>query len=163
MTTKASYTAEEWQLLLDVPTLAGLAVMMSGKSGLGTMKEAIAVTQGTLSGSATHPGSELIQAIVTARKGGEKSTAESFTDNPYQGLGREKFVEMVAGKCKAANDLLARKGTPEEAAAFKDWVVSIADGVAKAAREGGILGFGGTLVSAEEVAAIEQIKASLTV
>lgn len=35
MTTKSEYTAEEWQLLLDVPTLAGLAVMMSGKSGLG--------------------------------------------------------------------------------------------------------------------------------
>lgn len=162
MTTKADYTSEEWQLLIDAPTLAGLAVMMAGKSGLGTMKEAVAVTQGTLSGGEDHPNVELIQAIIEARaKGGEKSTAETLTDNPYQGLGREKFVETAAEKCKAASELLARKATTEEAAAFKAWVVSIADRVAKAAREGGFLGFGGTQVSEEEVAAIDRIKASL--
>ena len=32
MTKKADYTAEEWQLLLDVPALAGLGVMMAGRA-----------------------------------------------------------------------------------------------------------------------------------
>jgi hypothetical protein len=162
MTKKTDYTSEEWQLLLDVPTLAGLAVMMSGKSGLGTMKEALAVTQGTLSGGSAHANIELIQAIVEARlKGGETSTAETISGNPYSGLGREKFAEVVAGKCQAAADLLARKATAEEAQAFKAWVMSITDQVAKAAREGGFLGFGGTQVSAEEVAAIDSIRTAL--
>jgi hypothetical protein len=90
MTTKSDYSDEEWQLLIDVPILAGLAVMMSGKSGLGTMKEAVSLTQNTLSGAQEYPNVELIRAIVDARlKGGEKSSAESFTHNPYQGLGIE--------------------------------------------------------------------------
>ncbi|MGZ9021520.1 MAG: hypothetical protein ACXW3S_16555, partial [Rhodoplanes sp.] len=89
MTKKADYTSDEWQLLIDVPTLAGLAVMVAGKSGLGTMKEAVAVTQGTLSSGDAHPNVELLQAIIDARmKGGEKSTAEMLTDNSYRGLGR---------------------------------------------------------------------------
>ncbi|HRW60138.1 MAG: hypothetical protein RKP20_09940 [Candidatus Competibacter sp.] len=162
MTTKSEYNAEEWQLLLDVPTLAGLAVMMSAKSGLGTMKEAISLTRSTLEGGKEFPNVELIQAIVNARlKGGEKSTAETFTDNPYQGLGIEKFKAAVSEKCRAASEVLARKATPEEAVAFRTWVLSIADNVSKAAYEGGFLGFGGTQVSPEEVAAIDSIKAAL--
>src|SRR5512132_388880 len=117
MTKKADYTADEWQLLLDVPALAGLGVMMAGKSGLGTMKEAIALTQGVMAGSRDYPNLELIQSIIEARlKGGERSTAETLSGNPYQGLGREKFVDVVAEKCTAAAALLAAKATPEEAA-----------------------------------------------
>jgi hypothetical protein len=163
MTTKTDYSDEEWQLLLDVPTLTGLAVMMSGKSGLGTMKEAVSLTRGALDGAKEHPNIELIKAIVDARvKGGEKSSAESFTDNPYQGLGVEKFMGIVLEKCRSASEVLARKATTEEATAFRSWVLSIADNVSKAAREGGFLGFGGTQVSAEEVAAINSIKSALT-
>jgi hypothetical protein len=163
MTKKTDYTSDEWQLLIDAPTLAGLAVMVAGKSGLGTMKEAVAVTQGTLSSGDAHPNVELVQAIIEARtKGGEKSSAETMTNNPYQGLGREKFVEVAAEKCTAASELLGRKATAEEALAFKAWVLSIADRVAKAAREGGFLGVGGTQVSEEEVATVDRIKASLS-
>lgn len=162
MTTKADYTAEEWQLLVDAPTFAGLAVMMSGKSGLGTMKEAVSLTQSILGGGKEHPNVALIQAIVEARvKGGEKSSAETFTDNPYQGLGVDKFMQTAAETCQAAAGVVSKKATPEEATAFRAWVLSIADTVAKAAREGGFLGFGGTQVSAEEVAAIDRIKAAL--
>lgn len=162
MTTKTDYSDEEWQLLIDAPILAGLAVMMSGKSGLGTMKEAVSLTQGTLSGAKEYPNVELIGAIVDARlKGGEKSSAETFTNNPYQGLGIEKFMATVSEKCKAASEVLAKKATPEEASAFRAWVLSIADDVSKAAREGGFLGFGGTQVSVEEVAAIDRIKSAL--
>ena len=163
MTTKTDYSDEEWQLLIDVPTLTGLAVMMSGKSGLGTMKEAVSLTQSILDGAKEYPNVELIRAIVDARlKGGEKSSAETFTNNPYQGLGIEKFMATVAEKCKAASEVLAKKATPDEASAFRTWVLSIVDDVSKAAREGGFLGFGGTQVSAEEVAAIDRIKSALT-
>jgi hypothetical protein len=56
-----------------------------------------------------------------------------------------------------------REVDAEEAAGFKTWVLSIGDQVAKAAREGGFLGFGGTQVSAEEVTMIDRIKASFSV
>lgn len=164
MTTKADYTADEWQVLVDVPTLAGLAVMMSGKSGLGTMKEAVALTQSVVDGREDHPSVSLIQAIIDGRlKGSDKSTAETFTNNPYTGLGIEKFMATVAERCKAAAEILAKKAPAEEASAFRAWVLQIAENVAKAAREGGFLGFGGTQVSTEEVAAIDRIKSSLSV
>jgi hypothetical protein len=120
------------------------------------------LTQGTLSGAKEYPNVEWIGAIVDARlKGGEKSSAETFTNNPYQGLGIEKFMATVSDKCAAASKVLANKATPEEASAFRAWVLSIADDVSKAAREGGFLGFGGTQVSVEEVAAIDRIKSAL--
>ena len=136
MTKKADYTADEWQLLLDVPALAGLAD--DGRQERPRHdEEAIALTQGVMAGSCDYPNLELIQSIIEARlKGGERSTAETLSGNPYQGLGREKFVDVVAEKCTAAAALLAAKATPEEAAGLKAWIISIGDQVAKAAREG---------------------------
>ncbi len=55
MSSKNDYSAEEWQLLLDVPPLVGTAVMMAGGSGLGTLKEAFAIASGVLvRGTATN-------------------------------------------------------------------------------------------------------------
>ena len=48
---------------------------------------------------------------------------------------------------RTALSILGAKGTPEEVAAFRQWLYGIAEKVAKAAKEGGFLGFGGTQVS----------------
>jgi hypothetical protein len=51
--------------------------------------------------------------------------------------------------------------TGEDAAAIKVWILSTAEKVAGAAKEGGFLGMGGTLVSAEEHAALDELKGIL--
>src|SRR6185369_3220690 len=60
-------------------------------------------------------------------------------------------------------DLLARKAPPDEAEGFKRWMLSIAERVSKAAREGGVLGIGSKLVSEKETTMIDELAGALGV
>lgn len=53
------------------------------------------------------------------------------------------------------------KATPDEAKAYKEWVVSVAENVAEAAKEGGFLGIDGTQVSEKEKIALDEISKGL--
>ncbi|MDX1762862.1 MAG: hypothetical protein R3231_00935 [bacterium] len=163
MSGKGDYTPEEWQLLIDIPTMVGAAVMVIGKSGLGSLKESFAMAQGTLSAVEGYPDNELVQALIQGRlKEGAKSTLESLR-HPYKGVDREAFKEIVVEKCREAAELLKRKSTEDEARGYKEWALSIGEKVAQAAREGGFLGFGGEQVSQEEKTALREISTALGV
>jgi hypothetical protein len=152
------FTPDEWQLLLDVPALAGTAMMVAGKSGLGTVKESFAIAQGILSGAKDHPESPLIHELVTARKDRrEKSGVESLS-GPYFGMDVNQLQQCTLDKAASAADLIRRKCGPSETGVFMDWVISIAERVASAAKEGDFLGFGGTRVSEEETAFLKLLK-----
>jgi len=163
MSNKNDYTPEEWQTLMDVPMLVGAAVMVIGKSGLGTMKESFTLAHETLGAIKSYPDNELIQSILEARvKGGEKSSIESFS-SPLLKKRPEEFKDEVVKICRQGNAILASKASPQEAAEYKAWVREIADKVAHAASEGGFLGFGGTRFSDEEKVAIEEIHDALNI
>ena len=164
MTTKADFTQEQWQLILDVPIMVGMGVMIAGKSGLGTMKESFALTKEMIDAVKGHADNELIQAVVNARlKDKEKSSAEVLTDNPYTGQGREGLVDAAAQKCEQLCALLAEKCGQQEAQEFKQWSMGIGEKVAMAASEGGFLGFGGEQVSEGEKQALAKISGALGV
>jgi hypothetical protein len=57
--------------------------------------------------------------------------------------------------------LIEKKAKPEEAQGFKQWLVTVAQRVAEAAKEGGFLGFGGTQVSEQETATIKELSTAL--
>ena len=57
--------------------------------------------------------------------------------------------------------MLAKKATPEESTEVKQWLANVAKATAEATKEGGFLGFGGTLVSDEEKAALATIHSTL--
>ncbi|MGF1547770.1 MAG: hypothetical protein ACFCUG_10625 [Thiotrichales bacterium] len=161
MSSQSDYSADEWQLLVDVPMLVGAAVMVIGKSGLGTLKESFALAQQTLGAIKSYPNNQLIQAIVQSRlKDGQKSSIESFS-HPMLKLPPEAFKDAVVEKCRAASAVLAAKSSPAETAEYKNWLDEIADKVAHAASEGGVLGFGGTQFSEPERLAINEIQAAL--
>jgi hypothetical protein len=160
---KNDYSAEEWQLLLDVPMMVGAAVMVIGKSGIGTIKESFTIAQQTLGAIKTYPDNELIQAVLASRiKDKEKSSIESFS-NPMLKLPPGEFMDAVLEKCSAANKVLASQSNSAETGEYKDWIKEIADKVAHAASEGGILGFGGTQFSENEKLAINDIHAALNI
>ena len=50
---------------------------------------------------------------------------------------------------------------PEDAAAFKVWLLQVAQKAAEAGTEGGFLGFGGVAVSDAEKATLAEISAAL--
>jgi hypothetical protein len=59
--------------------------------------------------------------------------------------------------------VVEKKAKPDEAQAFKQWLVSVSQKVAEAAKEGGFLGFGGTRVSEQETSALRDLTAALSV
>jgi hypothetical protein len=65
---------------------------------------------------------------------------------------------MLAGLIKEAVGLVAAN-SPLQASSYAKMLVDVATKTAEASKEGGFLGFGGTLVSAEEQAAIDDLKA----
>ena len=161
MTSKADFTAEEWTLLLDVPPAIGTAIMHAGKSGLGSMKEAMAMASGILGARDGYDGNELIESLVNARlKDGEKSKIETLS-SPYVGKEPDEILGDAVAKCEAVATLLDDKATASEAQGFIDWSVDIAEKVADAAKEGGFLGLGGERVSAEEKRAIKAVRSAL--
>lgn len=161
MTNKSDYSAEEWQLLLDIPMFVGAAVMVSGKSGLGTLKESFAIARENMSALREYPHNALIQAILSARtRDREKSSIESFS-HPMLKLQPDEFKRTVVDKCSEANALLKLKSNPSEAGEYKTWVTTIASKVAHAASEGDILGFGGEQFSEPEKIAIMEISTAL--
>ena len=60
-----------------------------------------------------------------------------------------------------AVSVLEGKATPEEVTAYKQFVVTVAQAVANANREGGFVGIGGKPVSDHEQSAIDEIRSAL--
>jgi hypothetical protein len=59
--------------------------------------------------------------------------------------------------------LLARKAPAPEAEGYKRWLLTVAQRVAEAAKEGGFLGIGGVRVSEAEQATLAEIAGALGV
>jgi len=74
---------------------------------------------------------------------------------------REELQSLVLDECKAAAKLVDTKCSADDAKNYKEWAVKIANKVATAAKEGGILGFGGERLSSEESELIAKIEAAL--
>jgi hypothetical protein len=157
MTTKASYTPEEWQLLYKVAPMAGLVVTLASPNGpFGVMKEMFAVGMAIAETFQKGTDNELIKSLVDDMKArGTKPERPTGIDTP------EKVKAAAMDTLKGVKELLASKSTPEEAAGFKTWINSIATKVAEASNEGGILGFGGVKVSEAERTALQEISQAL--
>jgi len=158
MLTKNDFTTEEWATLRETPHLVGVATMLSGASGLGTLKESVAAAKLVMEGQSSN--FPLIRdlsnredmkaaqdAILNAIGSGERSV--------------EKIQTLALDRVRQTMELLKTKGASEEAQAVRTWLISLGDGVAKAAKEGGFLGFGGKQVSEGEQAFLTNLNAAL--
>ena len=160
MAGKASFTTEEWVTLLKAPAMAGLAVVAADPSGpFGAIKESFATGKALAEVKMQGGANALIDAIVA-----ELSTAEGReVAKPTELLnlgGLEQALAHAVGVCQSAAQIVSAKA-PDEADAFKQWLFSISQRVAEASKEGGFLGFGGTLVSEQEQAALSSISGAL--
>jgi hypothetical protein len=57
--------------------------------------------------------------------------------------------------------LVEQKATPEETDQYRQFILRVADVVAHAAKEGGVLGIGGKAVSEQEQAVLDELSAKL--
>lgn len=159
MADKSNFTAEEWAALLQAPAMAGLAIIAADPSGpFGAIKESFATGKALAEVKAQGGANALIDAIVQ-----DLATPEGREIAKPSGLLGSSLEEAQANAlrvCRSAADIATAKA-PAEAEAFKQWLFSISQRVAEASKEGGFLGFGGTLVSEQEQATLQAISGAL--
>jgi hypothetical protein len=164
MATKSDFTAQEWETLRDAPQLVMLSVATAGSSGpFGSLKEAFAPAAAIV--EAAKGSNELLRGICDREelKAAQKSLRSSIKVGSDIKALRNQLQTAAAEKAAEANTILKRKGSPQDLDAYRQLLVDIADRTAKAAKEGGFLGFGGEWVSEGERAVINRISQALEV
>jgi len=148
MSTKADFNAEEWSLVLEGPPVAGMVVMTAHRGG--TIREAVSMGK-AYTEAKKEQSAQLVQEIVSARP--------DFDRDRYKTP--EELRERGLTRIREAVNLLEHKATPEEVSEYKQFILDVANTVANAKKEGGVLGIGGKPVSEEEKRAIDEIAQTL--
>ena len=152
MSTRTHYSDAEWKAISAAPVAAGLLITLSDASGpVGIAKEAVAVGS-AITQSASGDVPEIIKALAESVKSG--GGRPELPDVPSGD--RTQAKNALIGAIKTAVSAVQSK-SPGEVDGFKAWLASVAAKVAQASKEGGFLGFGGTVVSADEEAALNQL------
>ena len=143
MTNKASFSPEEWKVVLEGPPAAGLIVITAAHGG--TFRETFAMSKAYTEARAEHGESELLDEIVSAKPKADHTRYHSADELRDSGLGH----------LRDAVTLLESKATAEERDDYRRFVITLANKVAAAHQEHG------QSVSPAEAAAIEQITEAL--
>ena len=143
MTSSAAFSPEEWKVVLEGPTSAGMIVVTAARGGM--IRESIAMSKAYAEARAQHGESELLDDIVAAKPKTDHTRYHSPEELREHGL--QHIRDAVA--------LLESKATTEEADEYRQFVLALADKVAAAHKEGG------QSVSPAETEAIQQITAAL--
>jgi hypothetical protein len=157
MTSKASFTDDEWDRLLRAPLVAGMAITIADPGGpIEISKEMMA----TLRAATVPPSQEELLATVAldiqAMVQQKQNPARNFKPTSAATAGTEILDEL-----RAVDAIVAEKATLEETQAFRGWLVVAAQGAADAAKEGGFMGFGAVQVSEGEQAMLDQLRSAL--
>lgn len=154
MANKDTFTPSEWDLLRQAPFMTGLVVVAASPSGpIGLLKESAATAKMVMTELAACE-TELMKALAADLKAMMSATKIDSRDPAEV---RAKSLEA----CRQAAAVVTAKASAAEAAEYKAWLNKLAKQVAEASKEGGFLGFGGTLVSEAETAALRDIAAAL--
>jgi hypothetical protein len=160
MATKADFTPDEWKSISAAPFLAGLYISTADPSGLlGMAKEGMAAGR-AISDSGASATSEIVKSIVESLKASGFSGRPELPDIPRRDPAAARAA--IAEHLKKATATVTAKA-PAEAEAFKTWLMAAARQTAEAAKEGGFLGIGGTVVSDQEQAALKELASTLGV
>jgi len=143
VTGKSAFTDEEWQAVLEAPSIAGMLVL-TAESG-GSFRESFALAKAYAEARQQHGEGELLDEIVSAKPQFDRH--RYGTTEALESQGPQRLQEAVAA--------LESKATPEEVEAYRGFVVSAARRVAEAHKEHG------EPIGPGEQAALDRVGASL--
>ena len=146
MTTKSEFNAEEWERVARAPALAGVMVALADRGG--TFRESLALGKAYAAAKRDEGGSELLQDLVASPPSLDR-----------QSVGQP---EQIPEQIQEAVRTVEAKASPEEAEEYRQFILRLADVVAHAHKEGGVLGIGGKEVSPEEQAALDRLSTTLS-
>ena len=141
MTGKADFTSEEWDLIREGPPTAGMVALTADKGG--TFRETWALAKAYTEARKEHGESELLDTLVAEKPDVKRYGSPQELDD----VGLSRLTDAV--------NLLGQKANNAEVAAYKKFVMQVAEGVAEAHKEHG------AEVSDAERAAIEKIASAL--
>src|SRR6516165_188084 len=125
MTSKADFTTEEWQLILEAPPSAGLIVVTAQRGGM--FRETIAMAKAYVEARQQHGKSQLLDDIVAAKP--ERDHTHYHSPEELRQHSLQLLRDSVA--------LLQSKATPEEVDEYRQFIVTLSHKVAAAHREHG--------------------------
>ena len=158
MTSKSDFPEDEWTRIVRAPFVAGLAISLADPGGpIEAAKESMATIK-----SATNPPS---REQLLAEAALDIAALTQQRHNPLKGYKLTKGEApgtQVLDELRAVQAIVGARATPEETAAFGQWLVVAAQAAADAAKEGGFMGFGATQVSEGEQSMLDQLRVALT-
>jgi hypothetical protein len=125
MTSKADFTDEEWTLLREAPTSAGMLVVQADKGGM--FRETFSMGKAYTEARKQHGASHLLDDIVSEKPKVDRAHTSS----------QEELRANLLQHIRDAIALLGGKGTPEEVEEYRRFMLGLANRVAEAHREGG--------------------------
>jgi hypothetical protein len=146
MTTKSEFNGEEWERVARGPVLAGVMVALADRGG--SFRESLALGKAYAAAKRDDGGTELLKELVASPPSLDREAAGQPDQIP------EQIREAVR--------IVDEKATPEEAEEYRQFILRLADVVAHAHKEGGVLGIGGKEVSEEEQAALDRLSSTLS-
>jgi hypothetical protein len=142
MTTKAAFSPEEWELVLEGPTAAGMIVVTASRGGM--FRETFAMSKAYAEARSDHGQSELLDEIVAAKPQIDHTryhSSEELRANGFKHL--REAVALLESKAAAELD------------GYRRFILTLANKVAAAHREEG------QDVSPAEAEVIQEIEAAL--
>jgi hypothetical protein len=168
MSLKDMFSAEEWNNLTNAPLAAGLYISNGEPHPFHMLEDMMAMSKAVHDADSSIYLNPLIREILEEKLGTERydiipATEQILRDNKPPMPSSE--LESNAGKAKPEKNLeiIRRAGAAvarmpgQDADEYKRWVMSVAQKVAEASKEGGFLGFGGKRVSEEEKTSLREI------
>ena len=160
MTTRSDFTEDEWATLLRAPMVAGMAITFADPGGpIEVVKETSAVLK-FATGSSSEQRDDLVGEVAREMRGlveQRKNPAGDF--KPRGAMAGKEILDELS----RANEIVAAKATPDEAEAFRAWIMECAQRAADAAKEGGFMGFHAERVSQGEKDMLAQLGSALGV
>jgi hypothetical protein len=153
MTTKSDFTDEEWTRVLRAPFVAGMAISLADPGGPIEMSKE---TMTTMKSATNPPTREQLLAEIAL----DIQSMTQQRQSPISGF-KPQAAQQILDELGAVSEIVSSKATAEEAAAFKQWLLTTAQAAADAAKEGGFMGFGAVQVSEGEQKMLDQVRAAI--
>jgi hypothetical protein len=118
----------------------------------GTLRESLALGRAYQEARAGHGQSELLDELVKSPPAIDPERIREAGGN---------IAAVASERLREAMSVLEAKATPEEVDAYKRFVMTVAQAVASAHKEGGFLGIGGKQISDAENQALDEISVAL--
>ncbi|GAB3785979.1 hypothetical protein GCM10027601_22100 [Nocardioides ungokensis] len=157
VTTKGDFTDEEWARVTRAPMVAGLAISLADPGG---PIEAAKETMATMKSATNPPSREQLLTEVAL----DVQAMTQQRHNPLKGYKPTKDREpgeQILDELHSVQALVAEKATPDEAAAFGQWLMASAQAAAEAAKDGGFMGFHAQRISDREQAMLDRVRTAV--